>query len=338
MALISLNEGRMPVGGRLKAAVAAALAGLPGQLEGLGAVVVLRQEAHEDNTEQWDEAVKAHGLGHKAVEAIHALELHLGVYTKAEEPLQPKGPGELQGGCTFAVASRDDCSPKGIVAAVVEHQGFRICCGAVHLDGNQTDSERYAPVPAVVARAREVCAGLSCTLDAVLLAGDVNATMVPAQASQEASAACRLASEMLGGQLAIAMECGKEKGTFKLSPELEALLKEGLATAGGRTELTLMDGCPSAFELGEGPVSQLRVAPLPPGSFPTYRLCNFQGETFKHLTAAAAALGAKPLEEEGIVALQPCLEVTPECTHGMYFEDSGKGNSGAVARFVRALR
>mmetsp|Transcript_98774 Transcript_98774/g.249347 ORF Transcript_98774/g.249347 Transcript_98774/m.249347 type:complete len:408 (+) Transcript_98774:79-1302(+) len=329
--LLTLNEGKHRLSeGRLKAAFSEVIHSLvdnakDAEARDLASIVVLaRQEALQATSAKWDSTLAANGFCHKVAEVIHSEQLVLAAYS------QDKGDCEF---CQEFFASSDakNTDPKGITSAVMMLCGFNIGLGSMHLDGNMVAAERLRPLQ--VAASTASCAGC----DAVLLIGDVNCALEPTAEAFEVNGLGGRAAELLMAEYNKMAALEEDKAVSKLPDEFATMLQEGLATQKGRRALMVLDGCPAVCHLNpDGAIKEMRLVEMPAGSFPTYRLCNVGNAAFDGLRSAGAAAMAvgdgETYKEDGIVPLQPSLEVTADCIKACYFLDDDKGHSGSIKK------
>mmetsp|Transcript_159570 Transcript_159570/g.488301 ORF Transcript_159570/g.488301 Transcript_159570/m.488301 type:complete len:328 (+) Transcript_159570:286-1269(+) len=222
---------------------------------------------------------------------------------------------------------------KGLVAAAVRLPGPCILgLGSAHLDGQVADSgERLALLPATLLRLQ----GRAGPLDAALLVGDVNCTLAPERVDGElGDLPGRLADDLLR-----AAALPEQDAVVRLSPGARADLQAELASPAGRARLQCLDGCPREIPVAasallhdacaepgvaaqEPAVASLRLVPMPPGSFLTYRLCGRDEAALAELGFAGAD-GARPVPPE--------LKVTTGCVDQCYFS-SRDGKAGAIKK------
>lgn len=345
---ITLNEGALRVEearlrSALEAGFASACRAAGVATDAVGWVVLARQECCRDNAAAWDAALSSLGFPHQVLrtpaEGVSAgLVVHArcaGICEVAAEPLHAKP----------AQGHDSPDKTKGVVAAAVRLPGqCNLCLGSVHLDGKVADGrERVAQLPAAVLRMSQRAG----PLDVVLLAGDVNCTIVPEAA---------LGANGEGGQwelqqrlvedLARAAALPKHDAVVRLDPETRAALQAELASPAGRARLQRLDSCPEVIPVdadmlrydanAEPPVlsgevvkvasiSNLQLAPMPPGSFLTYRVCNANG------AASAEPVGCMEKVADGVYRMSPSQEVTSGLIDGLYFS-SKDGKAGAIKK------
>lgn len=323
----TLNEGDLILpASRVQAAATASIRGLcpDNDLESISAVVLARQEAHSSNAELWEKAWASLGFPHSVVQADLKLRSQIAVYSRDPVSWHP-----LFEATVSSQKEDGSASGKGVVAVFVQHHGLKLCFACCHLDGNLVDDVRLAPIPATL---DEACMRTGEDLDGIFIMGDINSTIVPTKEAEaltdfpQLSRSCStLQSELLN-----AGTSDQEKCVVKLTEPLKKDLLDGLSTYQGRVLLHKMDGCPkqiaSSSQPTVRPISAVNLVPMPEGSFPTYRLCSAQPDTFNALRKTS--FGS---DDTGMFFMNPSLEVTPSDIHALYFLDK-KGHSGSIKK------
>jgi len=244
---------------------------------------------------------------------------------------------------------------------VLEHrEGCRFAVGSVHLDGNIPACERLRCVAAAAKTAGRALAGggVDGGPGAVLAVGDFNFAASPEGPPQDERCLGGRACGMLREEYVKVRSLQEKRAVHRLPEALAALLQEGLASSEGRASLAALDGSPPFVDVpvpaaaDERGVGRLELQPMPPGSFPTYPMCNVGNATYaelaRRLLPAAAGDREAPAEGEpaaaqrggaaaggpasGAIALGPGLELDPGVIRDLYFRDAHKGHAGAIKK------
>jgi len=320
--------------------------------DSVAAVVLALQESDSEAESSWEEAMNHVGFP-KRVAGLFLAEAssQVAVHARPEE----HGTAvvvEADGApfTTKAVAADPrEGAPKGAAAArlCVQPGNWMLCVGSAHLDGKMAnEEERVAQLPAAVLRASNAVdkTDVGACLDAVLLAGDVNFTLRPRNSTQTDTTAFLVAKEM-----AAVSELPAFDAIQPLSQEAKVALMRALSVSDERAMLQTLDGCPELItinadalqhdanfvgdmdSLGDdhrGYLKELRLAPMPQGSFPTYRICSAAHAGLQHDCASAFVT-------DGVWRIAPSLELSPECISSCYFADKKAGalkKRGSVTR------
>lgn len=336
--VVSLNEGLKDLG--LELAQRALAEAFSGQESGVRAVAIARQETISDGS--WDAALASFGFNHKAV-AVGTQNV-LAVYSR--------DPGDCSSLDSFVTLSpnieKKKVHHKGCATAALRCMGLTMCIGGAHLDGNfHPPGDRVAQLPLAVLRSVAHIGAV----DVAIFAGDINCAIDPEKASGAAgSDGC---AKLLATEITNFRASAGEKGQVELSHEAKEALQHSLIRAASRDALMqCVDGCPRSiavsadsvavlnkyktdvdadvfvpFAAGEEEIAasascgivQLQLQPMPPGSFPTYRLSNVEGR------AVAALSPATGDEQTDMQHLRPTLDVSTEAVQELFFADPKAG-------------
>jgi len=317
---LSLNEGENNIAPeKIQRTLELAMKNLGPDGEQAEGLVLSRQEAATKNWAVFQQVLKFMGF-EKILDFAHGQVTQISVWCKAEDLMRPV----KRWGVPYDRSKRSATS-KGVGCVVIDYQGLTLVFGSVHLDGNLVDEDRMAPLKTAAEQACDVTGGM---VDAIIFFGDINYTLVPTKAAAESPEEhTRGLSKGLDDLLTYAHGIKKEKEVIPIPEDLKQAFYKSLGDPNLRTECMLLDGCLSTIEVPQDiQVSDLEIVAMPPGSFPTYRLCTGNKAAREALTASGAGT-----ETESLWEMKETIELDEETVKRFYF-GGDKGHSGAIKK------
>lgn len=270
----------------------------------------------------WGAALASQGFGHKVGEVVGGENV-LVLFARSATDCEVLD--------SFAVSSNHQgVGRHGGVIAVVRCRNTRLCICGFHLDGNMRGTQaRTSLLPACVAKAWTRVGHL----DVALCVGDANCTIDPEKGCSDDIECLRL----LAADMETLRSSVKKDDMAELSAETREMLQLHLSKFDTRAALMrVADGCPEVLAIDAAAwthhvcssadhsngldcgISEIKLVPMPPGSFPTYRLSDNR-QSFD----ALVEYSGDPDRE--MQAIDPLMDASSSFVESAYFTDKKAG-------------